>query len=262
MRKGCIWDTTDPPASSPRGDPRASTRSPSNSTTRSRRSPRLCAAAPDRSRSATTNRHSRAEPNRRPGCSIGATGRPGRDDEVHTSGERFMDTPLYVTASVLVAALFAVVALSLVINRSAPGLTGPFAGLVLAVWLVTTALLASNGAYQQASYGAVPPLGIALVLALAGIALAVGAVPQLRAILSDPAAQPGLLGLQVWRIVGLAFLVLLELRQLPGILAIPAGIGDSAIGVTAPFVARNLHRRNLAMAWNLFGVADLVLARS
>ncbi len=115
-----------------------------------------------------------------------------------------MDTPLYVTASVLVAALFAVVALPLVINRSAPGLTGPLAGLVLAVWLVTTALLASNGAYQPAAYGAVPPLGIALVLALAGIALAVGAVPQLRAILSDPAAQRGLLGLQVWRIVGLA----------------------------------------------------------
>ncbi len=206
-------------------------------------------AAPDRSPSAATNQQSRAEHNRRPGSSIGATGRPRRDHQVHTSGERFMDTPLYVTASVLVAALFAVLALSLVINRSAPGLTGPFAGLVLAVWLVTTALLASNGAYRPASYAAVPPLGIALVLALVGIALAVGAFPQLRAIMIEPAAQAGLLGLQLSRIVGITFLVLFALGQLPAVMAIPAGIGDSAIGVTAPFVARNLQRRNLAIAW-------------
>jgi hypothetical protein len=173
-----------------------------------------------------------------------------------------MDFPLFVTASVLVVAVFAVLAVAFVLNRFAPGHVGRSVGLALAVWLVATAFLASSGVYRPASDEAVPPIGIVLAVALATLGLAVAAVPQLRTVLGDPAAQPPLLALQVWRIEGIAFLVLLAVGQLPALFAVPAGVGDLTIGLTAPFMARNLHRRNLALAWNLFGLADLVLAIS
>jgi hypothetical protein len=173
-----------------------------------------------------------------------------------------MDVPLSITASVLIVAAFAVLALPIVINRFTPGPAGPGVGLLLGVWVVATALLAGTGAYRTVSQAGVPPIGIALMVALAGVALAVVVFPALQVVLVDPAAQPWLLALQVWRIEGVAFLVLFALGQLPALFALPAGIGDLAIGVTAPLVARNLHRRNLALAWNVLGLADLVVAVS
>ena len=53
--------------------------------------------------------------------------------------------------------------------------------------------------------------------------------------------------------------------QLLGLFALPAGIGDVATGVLAPFVAYawysgKPYARTAAIAWNLFGIADLVNA--
>ena len=68
---------------------------------------------------------------------------------------------------------------------------------------------------------------------------------------------------QSWRIVGFAFLALAAFRVLPGLLALPAGWGDIAIGATAPFVALSLaapgHRKSFIL-WQLLGVTDLVTA--
>jgi hypothetical protein len=62
------------------------------------------------------------------------------------------------------------------------------------------------------------------------------------------------------------FLALYKHGLLPGAFAWPAGLGDIAIGVTAPWVALALVRRpgfatsRVFIAWNLFGILDLVLA--
>ncbi len=68
---------------------------------------------------------------------------------------------------------------------------------------------------------------------------------------------------QSWRIVGFTFLALAAFRVLPGLLALPAGWGDIAIGATAPFVALSLaapgHRKSFIL-WQLLGVTDLVSA--
>ena len=56
--------------------------------------------------------------------------------------------------------------------------------------------------------------------------------------------------------------------MLPGAFAWPAGLGDIAIGVTAPWVARALVRRpgfaisRVFVVWNLLGILDLVVAVS
>ena len=71
--------------------------------------------------------------------------------------------------------------------------------------------------------------------------------------------------LQIWRVVGLAFLALWVQGDLPGGFALPAGLGDLAVGLTAPFVAayvigRGRWARWVFVAWTVFGIADLLAA--
>jgi hypothetical protein len=69
---------------------------------------------------------------------------------------------------------------------------------------------------------------------------------------------------QTFRIVGFVFLVLYTYRILPGMLALPAGWGDIAIGATAYLAANWLipHYRRGFIAWQLLGMLDLVIAIS
>jgi hypothetical protein len=67
---------------------------------------------------------------------------------------------------------------------------------------------------------------------------------------------------------GSGFLALYAHGILPGVFAWPAGLGDIAIGVTAPWVALALVRTpgfatdRLFVVWNLLGILDLVVAVS
>jgi hypothetical protein len=62
---------------------------------------------------------------------------------------------------------------------------------------------------------------------------------------------------------GLAFLILMGLGHLPAVFALPAGLGDIAAGIAAPFVARRLAQgtgHRAALRFNAFGITDLVVA--
>ena len=110
------------------------------------------------------------------------------------------------------------------------------AGLVLgaaALWLAAVFAMSLGGALE-APQGA-PPLR---VLTAAG-------VPVLVFVLwyrISPAFRAWVLGLdlrlvvmlQAWRVIGGVFLVLLAFGILPGLFAWPAGLGDVAVGLTAP----------------------------
>jgi len=75
-------------------------------------------------------------------------------------------------------------------------------------------------------------------------------------------------GIQAWRWAGLGFLSLYAYNILPGIFALPAGLGDMAIGVTAPWIILALVRQPGFAAgaafrrWNVLGIVDLVVAVS
>lgn len=74
-----------------------------------------------------------------------------------------------------------------------------------------------------------------------------------------------LVGIQLYRVLGGVFLVLWLAGSVPGLFALPAGIGDVAVGVMAPFVAARYARdpgqgRSAVAWWNAFGVLDLVVA--
>ncbi|GIJ78069.1 hypothetical protein SAMN05443287_11357 [Micromonospora phaseoli] len=68
--------------------------------------------------------------------------------------------------------------------------------------------------------------------------------------------------LQTWRVAGLAFLALAAVDALPAGFALPAGLGDVAIGLTAPLVALFVVDRadRLFVVWTAVGIADLLLA--
>jgi hypothetical protein len=75
-------------------------------------------------------------------------------------------------------------------------------------------------------------------------------------------------GIQAWRWAGLGFLSLYAYNVLPAIFALPAGLGDMAIGVTAPWMLLGLVRQPGFAAsaafirWNVLGILDLVVALS
>jgi hypothetical protein len=134
-------------------------------------------------------------------------------------------------------------------------------GGVLAVWAVVTTVLASRGFFLQPDQGgAVPPVGINLVVVFAGLATSLAASPSLRRLLTN---QQNLIRLNMWRLEGFVFLMLMVNGQMPALWALPAGIGDILVGVAAPWVASRLERpegRRRAIIFNLFGVADLIVA--
>jgi hypothetical protein len=72
--------------------------------------------------------------------------------------------------------------------------------------------------------------------------------------------------IQAWRIGGFSFLALYTYGILPGYFAWPAGVGDMAIGVSAPWIVVALMRQPGFTAskgfvwWNVFGILDLVIA--
>lgn len=66
-----------------------------------------------------------------------------------------------------------------------------------------------------------------------------------------------------WRLGGYVFIALAAYGILPKLFAYPAGFGDIAIGLTAPFVATLLAKpahQKLFVAWHILGILDLVVA--
>jgi hypothetical protein len=163
-----------------------------------------------------------------------------------------------VPAYVVVLALFAVMWR----ERRSPneGQVAIVAGSVLTIWAAFTSVLALRGAFIQPDADTTPPVGINLLVVFLGLALALIGSPTLRSLLSN---QKNLIRLNVWRLVGLVFLLLMAYGQMPALWALPAGIGDILVGITAFWVASRFDMpggRQLAVVFNLFGLADLVVA--
>lgn len=137
----------------------------------------------------------------------------------------------------------------------------------LAVWLGLVIFLGSQGAFVGSP--GLPPLPIFFGLA---IPLAV----FFSAYFGWSAFRNFILGadlrlvtaIQAWRWAGLGFLSLFAYGVLPGLFALPAGLGDMAIGITAPWILLQLVRRpsfassRRYMIWNILGLVDFAVAFS
>src|ERR1043165_5782729 len=137
----------------------------------------------------------------------------------------------------------------------------------LAVWFGLVFLLGSQGAFVGSAGS--PPLPIFF-----GVAIPLGLF--LAAYFRLKSFRDFILGadirlvaaIQAWRWGGLGFLSLYANGILPGLFALPAGLGDMAIGITAPWIVISLVRNPLFagsrrfVIWNILGIADFVVAVS
>jgi hypothetical protein len=136
---------------------------------------------------------------------------------------------------------------------------------VLALWFVVIFLLGAAGALVRPPGTPPIPILIAATAPLAVFLAAYGVWPAFREYVLSSDLPLGA-AIQAWRAGGLGFLALYVHGVLPGAFAWPAGLGDIAIGVTAPWVALALVRRpgfatsRVFVAWNLLGILDLVVA--
>lgn len=134
--------------------------------------------------------------------------------------------------------------------------------LVLVGWLLVAIATSLARFYAPQSgaptiqYGVLGPIVIGVLLFRSW--------PLLRRAL-DAVPQEWIVRVQFYRVLGVIFLILYAGRLLPGIFALPAGLGDTLVGILAPFVAVFYARSPEAAArrvrlWNLLGITDLVIA--
>lgn len=133
---------------------------------------------------------------------------------------------------------------------------------LLAVLYIAADVPARLGLYHKPSevpliqFGVLTPIALVLLLFFFWR-------PFRRTIEAIP--QQWLVGIQLYRVEGVIFLILYAMHKLPAAFAIPAGVGDVLVGLAAPSVALAVIRKSpntdkLLRRWNLLGLADLAIA--
>lgn len=125
-------------------------------------------------------------------------------------------------------------------------------------------MLAARGAFAVTPETSNPAIafgiGIPIILGLCCLATS----DRVRMLITAIPLPP-LIAVQLYRVLGMLFLVAYLWQLMPAEFALHAGIGDIVIGLTAPLVAyavmKNLRSaRVLALSWNVLGIAELALA--
>ena len=139
--------------------------------------------------------------------------------------------------------------------------------IALTVWLLLVVSLGLGGAFVGPP--GTPPLPIAIgVAAPLGLFLLLLRFSQSFREFVLSLDLKVIAGIQAWRWAGLGFLSLYAHNVLPAVFAVPAGLGDMAIGVTAPWIILKLLRQPRFAAsgafirWNILGMLDLIVAVS
>jgi hypothetical protein len=140
-----------------------------------------------------------------------------------------------------------------------------FVGTSLVLWLGAVVFLGGRGEFVEPPGTAPYPIALGFALPLIVFFAGLWLSARFRDFLMA-ADLPLLTAVQAWRFAGFGFIALSVHRVLPGAFAWPAGLGDIAIGLTAPWLALALLRRpllvtsRLFVVWNLLGILDLIVA--
>ncbi|MCU1701608.1 MAG: hypothetical protein JWR34_7671 [Mycobacterium sp.] len=179
--------------------------------------------------------------------------------------------PIYVWAMVLAGVIGTTAAICVMlwrgaatagVSRHSATRVAVVAGMIWGAWVLASGLLANAEVFRFQPTKAAPWIAVAMIVPLVAVLLSTR-VPLVSRILDQPDALWRLTLPQFFRPVGVTFLVAMALGYLPAVFAIPAGIGDIAIGVDAVFIARNLRRGivDRSTVWfNVLGLLDLVVA--
>jgi hypothetical protein len=137
----------------------------------------------------------------------------------------------------------------------------------LALWFGLVFLLGARGAFGGRAGSPPLPIFFGFGIPLAAFFAAYFGWGAFRAFVLGADVRL-VTAIQAWRWAGIGFLSLYAHGVLPGLFALPAGLGDMAIGVTAPWVLLGLTRDSSFVGsrrfviWNILGIVDLVVAVS
>jgi len=135
----------------------------------------------------------------------------------------------------------------------------------LAVWLGAVAVLGAGGAFVGAPGKPPLPVFAGAVVPVLLFAVAWRTSQVFRGFLLALDARL-LVAIQAWRYAGFGFIALYAYHVLPGLFAWPAGLGDMAIGIAAPWwIVRLITDPDAAASsgfrlWNTLGILDFVIA--
>ena len=131
----------------------------------------------------------------------------------------------------------------------------------LVAWYALIWAAAASGVFEPRP-GGISSLPIAILLPIVVGLFSLTRSERIAAAV-DAATPSWLVGLQVYRVLGGNFVVLWSFGAIPGVFALPAGIGDVLVGILALPAALYLASGTrggyvAAIAWNVLGIADLV----
>jgi hypothetical protein len=134
---------------------------------------------------------------------------------------------------------------------------------ILISWFLVALGLGLAGAYKAAP-DRIPTIQYGIFIPFLVGAWLIWRSPAVGRLI-DAVPQPWIVGVQLYRALGVIFLILYATDKMPGLFAWPAGVGDVTVGLLAPVVALAYARdaqRNAGRvtAWNVLGILDLVVA--
>ena len=193
------------------------------------------------------------------------------------------EIPADLTTSIVTSTLVFLALTLVIINRAVYSLKIPknkrlgislAITLVLVGWFSFVYVLGQNGYFAEPLFSisssrflqisiTAPNIIFAFLVLFIGVVLTFSS--KTLQMIFDAIPQPWIIGIQTYRLVGYGFIILYNLGLLPGEFAFPAGLGDMIVGFGAPFVAylyflKKPYSKKLAIAWNIIGIADLVIA--
>ncbi len=136
---------------------------------------------------------------------------------------------------------------------------------LLAAWAGLAYLIGSTGALYTDAPTPFRPIALSAIVPVTIFFMAYAMSERFRTFVLAQDLKT-LTTLQLWRVVGFAFLLLYAHNVLPAAFAFPAGVGDILIGLTAPLIVARLAsdpafaRSRRFVAFHIAGLIDFAVA--
>jgi hypothetical protein len=183
-----------------------------------------------------------------------------------------MSIPIYLTYSVITGCVATIAAALIGVSRALKrsnwseeerGRTVRATAAVLIGWFVVAVVLALLGIYRGAG-DRFPTIEIGIVIPILFGYLIIRRWSAVSRLI-DATPWHWVIAVQSFRVEGVIFLILYASNSLPGLFALPAGVGDVVTGLLAAaigarVVAGQQIRLRTALLWNVFGIIDLIVA--
>lgn len=138
-------------------------------------------------------------------------------------------------------------------------------GALVALQFAVAWYVGSNQLLVNTGASPIPPVAVTVFVPVALFLLAYKLVPRFRAFVLAQDLRT-LTAIQAWRVLGFSMLIAYGFGHLPALFALPAGLGDVAVGVLAVYAVARLNSdpdyatSSGLVRFHLLGLADFVVA--